>query len=61
MIKYQSRLNDVNNGLPPPSKKSDRSNGTSLGEWCSKFQVLEEKVRILFLSPLTTEFNLNTV
>jgi len=59
MNKYQSLLNDVNNGLLPLSKKSNWSNVVSLGEGCSKSQLLEEKVRTLFICSLTSEFNLN--
>jgi len=61
MNKYQSLLNDVNNGLLPLSKKSNWSNVVSLGEGCRKSQLLEEKVRTLFICPLTSEFNLKAI
>jgi hypothetical protein len=61
MNKYQSLLNDVNNGLLPLSKKSNWSNVVSVGEGCGKSQLLEEKVRTLFICPLTSEFNLNAI
>jgi len=59
MNKYQSLLNDVNNGLLPLSKQSNWSSIVSLGEGCGKSELLEEKVRTLFICSLTSEFNLN--
>jgi len=59
MNKYQSLLNDVSNGLLPLSKKSNWSNVVSLGEGCGESQLLQEKVRTLFICSLTSEFNLN--
>jgi len=50
MNKYQSLLNDVNNGLLPLSKKSNWSNVVSKGEGCGKFQLLEQKVRTLLFA-----------
>jgi hypothetical protein len=61
MNKYHSLLNDVNNGLLPLSKKSNWSYVVSLGEGCGKSQLLGEKVRTLFICPLTSEFNLNAI
>ena len=61
MNKYQSLLNDVNNGLLPLSKKSNWTNVVSLGEGCGKSQLLEDKVRTLFICPLTSEFNSNAI
>lgn len=61
MNKYQSLLNDVNNGLLPLAKKSKWSNLVSIGEGCDKSQLLEERVRTLFICSLTSEFNLNAI
>jgi hypothetical protein len=61
MNKYQSLFNDVNNGLLPLSKKSNWSNVVSQREGCGKSQLLQGKVRTLFICPLTSEFNFNAI